>query len=61
MDQKLEWLQGSLNGDRRSQKAFFEQWYPYAWSVCICYAYNREDTEEIVSDGFIRMFKNLHI
>ncbi len=59
MNQELKWLQGSMNGDRRSQKAFFEQWYPYAWSICNCYAYNREDTEEMVADGFIRMFANL--
>lgn len=61
MNPELEWLDGSLNGDRRSQKAFFEQWYPYAWSVCNCYAYSREDAEEMVADGFIRMFSNLHI
>lgn len=61
MNQELEWLQGCLEGDRRSQKAFFEQWYPYAWTVCNCYAYTREDAEEMVADGFIRMFGNLKL
>ena len=59
MDQNLDWLQGCKDGDHKSQKALFEQWYSYAWTVCNAYATSKEDTEEMVADGFIRMFSNL--
>lgn len=61
MNQKQDWLQGSKDGDHRSQKALFEQWYPYAWTICNAYSGSKEDTEEMVADGFIRMFNNLHM
>jgi RNA polymerase sigma-70 factor (ECF subfamily) len=53
-------IQSSLKGSRQSQKLLYQQFYGYGMTVCIRYAKNREEAQEILNDGFIKAFKNLH-
>ena len=53
-------IKSSLKGSRQSQKLLYQQFYGYGMTVCIRYAKNREEAQEILNDGFIKVFKNLH-
>lgn len=53
-------IKSSLKGSRQSQKLLYQQFYGYGMTVCIRYAKSREEAQEILNDGFIKAFKNLH-
>ena len=53
-------VRASLKGNRNSQKLLYKQFYGYGMTVCVRYAKNREEAQEILNDGFIKVFKNLH-
>jgi len=38
----------------------YERYYAYGIGICYRYAYNREDALEILNDGFMNVFDNLH-
>ncbi len=60
LDQKVNQLiKSSLKGSRKSQKLLYQQFYGYGMTVCIRYATNREEAEEILNDSFIKVFKYL--
>lgn len=55
----VELIQRCLNGDRKSQRMLYKQYYGYGMVTCIRYAHNKEEAQEILNDGFIKVFKNL--
>ncbi|MFZ6025368.1 MAG: RNA polymerase sigma factor [Bacteroidota bacterium] len=52
-------LKGCLAGDRSSQAKFYNTYAGKMMGVCMWYARNREEAEEILQDGFMRVFKYL--
>lgn len=52
-------LKGCLTGDRVSQQKLYNSYSRKMMGVCMWYAKNREEAEEILQDGFIRVFKYL--
>lgn len=53
-------LQACLRGDRLAQKAFFERFKGKMFALCLRYASCREDAEDILQEGFVRVFRDLH-
>lgn len=53
-------LKGCLSGDRASQAKLYNNYAARMMGVCMWYAHNREEAEEILQDGFMRVFKYLH-
>jgi RNA polymerase sigma-70 factor (ECF subfamily) len=45
---------------RASQKLFFERYAPVMFSICRRYTSSREEAEDMLQEGFIRAFANLH-
>ena len=45
---------------RESQKIIYSTFYGYAMSICQLYVNNREDAVEILNDGFLKIFKEIH-
>ena len=45
---------------RWAQKLIYEQYYSAMLGVCLRYASNQEDALDILHDGFIKVFKNIH-
>ena len=39
---------------------FYKHFYGYAMSACLTYANSKDDALEIMHDGFIKIFNNLH-
>ena len=46
--------------DRASQKKIYHFFYRYAKTICDRYAKRNDDSQEIVNDSFLKMFRELH-
>ncbi len=53
-------IKGCLAGDRASQAMLYNSYKRTMMGVCMWYAKNREEAEEILQDGFMRVFKYLN-
>ena len=53
-----ELLNGISSGDRRSQELLYKQFYSYGMSICLRYTANREESLEILHDGYLNVFQN---
>lgn len=54
-----EWLAAATAGDARARKELYTQFYGYAMGVALRYARHRQEAEEIVNDGFLKVFDRL--
>ncbi len=55
----LELLRGCLESNAKAQKVFFERYAPKMFGVCLRYASCKEEAEDMLQDGFVRVFNNL--
>ena len=53
-------IKGCIAGDRASQGKLYNNYCRKMMGVCMWYAKNREEAEEILQDGFMRVFKYLN-
>ena len=53
-------IRGCAQNLRESQKKIYNSFYGYAMAICDCYANNEEDAVEILNDGFLKIFKEIH-
>lgn len=53
-------IRGCSLNNRDSQKKIFSSFYGYAMSVCSRYTSKQEDAAEIINDGFLKVFKEVH-
>ena len=57
MPQELNQLiQKCIKGDRHSQGKLYARYAPAMFVLCQRYARNREEAEEIMQEGFMKMF-----
>ncbi|HXB05891.1 MAG TPA: sigma-70 family RNA polymerase sigma factor [Puia sp.] len=52
-------IDGCLAGERSRQKQLYEHYSPKMLALCLRYADNQEEAEEILQDGFLQMFRNI--
>lgn len=52
-------LQGCLNNDATAQQELFHRYSPKMLSVCYRYAKAREDAEDMLQEGFIKVFRQI--
>lgn len=55
-----ELIDKCLQGDQRAQKALFDKFSGKMMAVCYRYAGDYESAEDILQDGFVKVFKHLH-
>lgn len=53
-------IKGCIAGNRTCQSELYHLYANKMMGVCMWYAKNREEAEEILQDGFIRVFKYMH-
>lgn len=53
-------IQQCVLNDRLSQKRIYTSFYNYAMTICSLYASNYDDSVEILNDGFLKVFKEIH-
>ncbi len=52
-------IRGCLEGDRRMQEEMYKRFSPKMYAVCLRYAGNNDDAQDILQDGFVKVFRNL--
>ena len=52
-------IEGCLNNDRRSQEELFKSYYGKMLGVCMRYSNDRDSAEEVLQEGFIKIFEKL--
>jgi RNA polymerase sigma factor (sigma-70 family) len=53
-------IRGCALNNRESQKKLYHSFYGYAMSVCSRYINTNDDGSEILNDGFLKVFKEIH-
>lgn len=58
---EAQMIQASLNGSRRMQDVLYNRFAAKMYQVCLRYTRNNtEDAKDIMQEGFIKVFSNLH-
>jgi RNA polymerase sigma factor (sigma-70 family) len=52
-------IEGCCRNDRKAQKALYERYASVLLGVCIRYSGRRDDAEDILQDGLIKIFFNI--
>lgn len=53
-------LAGCLQNDTTSQRELYNKYSPKMLAVCYRFAHNREDAEDMLQEGFIKVFLQIH-
>src|SRR6267154_672096 len=53
-------LQGCLKNEAAAQRELYNRYSPKMLSVCYRFAHNREDAEDMLQEGFIKVFSQIH-
>ena len=54
-------VEACIRGERKAQHAFFKAYYGKMMAVCLRYVKDRDSAQEIVQDGFIKVFDKLEL
>jgi len=53
-------IENCINGNRKSQKELYDMFSAKMYAICLRYAKNQMDAEDILQDAFVKLFNNLH-
>jgi RNA polymerase sigma-70 factor (ECF subfamily) len=53
-------INGCIEGNRRMQEELYRRFSPRMYAVCLRYAGSSEEAEDILQEGFIKVFKKLN-
>ncbi len=60
VEQTEQLIEGCIRGDRQSQSQLYHLLHQKMFVVCLRYAKSREEAEEILQEGFIKVFEFIH-
>ena len=55
-----ELIEGCRKKDRKSQKELYRNYFGFLMKICMRYSKDREEALEMVNDGFMKVFMNVH-
>lgn len=53
-------IKGCLNGDSKMQEELYKRFAPKMYAVCLRYSNNAENAQDLLQEGFIKIFRNLN-
>jgi RNA polymerase sigma factor (sigma-70 family) len=53
-------IENCINGNRKSQKEMYDMFSSKMFAICLRYAKNQMDAEDILQDAFVKLFTNLY-
>jgi len=53
-------INGCIQGNRQMQEELYNRFSGKMYAVCLRYANNAEDAQDLLQEGFIKVFRNLH-
>ena len=59
MSEESDLIEGCIRGDRKMQYELYERFASKMYGVCLRYAANAEEAEDILQEGFIKVFKKI--
>jgi RNA polymerase sigma factor (sigma-70 family) len=59
-DNLSQMWEGCLQNDRKQQELLYKALAPKMMAVCMRYANDRDEAQDILQEGFIKMFNNVH-
>lgn len=59
MSIELKILEGCKRGDRDAQEQLYRHFAPTMLGICIRYATSRDEAEDVMQEGFIKVFTNI--
>lgn len=57
-DQKI--IEGCIKGKRKAHNMLYKKFAPMMLGICIRYAKDRAEAEDVLQDGFIKVFSNIN-
>lgn len=52
-------IEGSIRGERKAQFELYQRYAPKMFGVCLRYAANHEEAEDILQEAFLKVFRKL--
>lgn len=52
-------LEGCIQGNRTAQRELYNRFAPKMYGICLRYAANAEEAEDILQEGFIKVFRKV--
>lgn len=59
LEETRQLIKACLEEDRNAQRNLYELFAPKMFGVCLRYARDREEAEDIMQEGFVQVFKSL--
>ena len=56
----IELINGCINNSRRAQEQLYQRFYGPMSAICLRYTRNEEDAIEVLHNGFMKVYKNIH-
>ena len=56
----IDLINGCIDNDRKAQEHLYKQFYVAMMSVCMRYTRNEDDAMEVLHNGFLKVYKNMH-
>lgn len=53
-------IDGCIHGDSKMQRALYDRFASTMYGVCLRYAGNTNDADDILQEGFIKVYNNIH-
>lgn len=53
-------IKGCIKGDYRAQRLLYQMFSPKMFGICLRYAKDYHQAEDILQEGFIKVYKNVH-
>jgi RNA polymerase sigma factor (sigma-70 family) len=53
-------ISGCIQGNRQMQEELYNRFSGKMYAVCLRYANNSDDAQDLLQEGFIKVFRNLH-
>lgn len=58
-DAELKIIEGCLSGKRHAQNKLFNRYAPMLLGICLRYARNKDEAEDVLQEGFIKIFSSI--
>ena len=59
MDKEVKLIEGCLAGKRKAQNELYTRFAPHLYGICLRYAANRIEAQDMLQEGFIKVFSSL--
>ena len=60
IQEEAQIIEACLRKDQRAYTALYERYAPKMYGVCLRYTRSKEAAEDVLHDGFLKVFENLH-